>query len=42
MAPTAVERVGSHWLSTLSGKSSAIPGTMSHHTVSDPKVMMAA
>ena len=42
MSPTAVVMEGSHWLSTVSGKMSAMPGTMSHHTEREPRQMMRA
>ena len=42
ICPTAVVIDGSHWFSTVSGKMSAIPGTISHHTVSEPTQMMKA
>ena len=42
MSPTAVVIDGSHWLSTSAGNSRAMPGTMSHHTASEPRQMMRA
>ncbi len=34
--------VGSHMLRTWSWKMSDIPGTMSHHTANEPRVMKKA
>ena len=42
MSPTAVVIEGSHWFSTSPGKSSAMPGTMIHHTAREPRQMMNA
>ena len=41
ISPTAVVIDGSHWFNTSEPKNSARPGTMSHHTESDPNVMMS-
>ena len=42
MSPTAVVMAGFHWFSTVSENSSAIVGTTSHQTNSEPNVMMRA
>ena len=42
MSPTAVAIEGSHWFSTVSGNSRARPGTMSHHTETEPRQIINA
>ena len=42
MAPTAVVSSGFQALSTWSWKITPIPGTSTHHTASEPRVMMKA
>ena len=42
ISPTAVVMAGFHSLSTVSENNSAIPGTTSHQTNSEPSVMISA